>query len=246
MAELALSGATTIADHHYIFSDAYDFDPADLLFDTAQKFGVRFVFCRGGATQGRTFDEGRIKPIPTEPLEQMLASVEKSAARWHDPSPDSMRRVVLAPTTPTFSLDEGELREMAKTARAKGLRMHTHLSETSDYDAWTESKYGMRPIHWIGKNDWLGPDVWFAISPRWTTARFARSTRREQAWRTARRPMRGLDQASRRRTSCRAWAATYRLPSMAPRRTKQPTWRPLSTPHSPCIAPPRGRRHRGG
>ena len=32
MAELALSGATTIADHHYIFSDAYDFDPAVLLF----------------------------------------------------------------------------------------------------------------------------------------------------------------------------------------------------------------------
>lgn len=162
MAELALSGATTIADHHYIFSDAYDFDPADLLFDTASKFGVRFVFCRGGATMGRSFDEGRIKPIPTEPLAKMLASVEKSAGRWHDASPDSMRRVVLAPTTPTFSLDEGELREMAQTARSSGLRMHTHLSETSDYDAWTESKYGMRPIHWIGKQGWLGPDVWFA------------------------------------------------------------------------------------
>jgi cytosine/adenosine deaminase-related metal-dependent hydrolase len=162
MAELALSGATTIADHHYIFSDAYDFNPADLLFETASKFGVRFVLCRGGATQGRTFDEGRLKPIPTEPLDKMLGSIEATAARWHDPSPDSMRRVVLAPTTPTFSLDEGELREMAQTARAKGLRMHTHLSETADYDAWTESRYGMRPIHWIGKNEWLGPDVWFA------------------------------------------------------------------------------------
>ncbi|MFN3889557.1 MAG: amidohydrolase family protein [Beijerinckiaceae bacterium] len=162
MAELALSGATTIADHHYIFSDSYDFDPADLLFELASKFGVRFVFCRGGATMGRSFDEGRIKPIPTEPLGKMLASVEKSAARWHDASPNSLRRVVLAPTTPTFSLDEGELREMAQMARANGLRMHTHLSETSDYDAWTESKYGMRPIHWIGKHGWLGPDVWFA------------------------------------------------------------------------------------
>jgi cytosine/adenosine deaminase-related metal-dependent hydrolase len=162
MAELALSGATTIADHHYIFSDAYDFDPAELLFDTAQKFGVRFVFCRGGATQGRTFDEGRLKPIPTELLDKMLASIERSASRFHDASANAMRRVVLAPTTPTFSLDVGELREMAATARGKGLRMHTHLSETGDYDAWTESKYGLRPVHWMAKNDWLGPDVWFA------------------------------------------------------------------------------------
>lgn len=162
MAELALSGATTIADHHYIFSDTYDFDPGDLLFDTASKFGVRFAFCRGGATMGRSFDDGRLKPIPTESLEAMLGSVEASAARWHDASPDSMRRVVLAPTTPTFSLDPGELREMAATARAKGLRMHTHLSETTDYDAWTESKYGKRPIHWMGEQGWLGPDVWFA------------------------------------------------------------------------------------
>jgi len=79
MAELALSGATTIADHHYIFSDACDFDPAVLLFDTAQKFGVRFVFCRGGATQGLTFYEGRLKPISTEPLDKWLHT---SPSKW--------------------------------------------------------------------------------------------------------------------------------------------------------------------
>lgn len=66
MAELALSGATTIADHHYIFSKSYDFDPAEVLFDTADKFGVRFALCRGGATKGRNFDEDNTVPMPTE------------------------------------------------------------------------------------------------------------------------------------------------------------------------------------
>lgn len=162
MAELALSGATTIADHHYIFSKSYDFDPAEVLFDAAEKFGVRFALCRGGATKGRNFDDGRTTPMPTETLDAMLGAVEKAARRWNDSGPDSMRRVVMAPTTPTFSLDEGELREMAATARASGLWLHSHLSETTDYDEYTMEKYGMRPIHWIAQHGWLGPDVWFA------------------------------------------------------------------------------------
>ncbi|MCB1418333.1 MAG: amidohydrolase family protein, partial [Notoacmeibacter sp.] len=53
MAELVLSGATTIADHHYFYSDRYDFDPGEILFDMADQFGIRFVLCRGGATKAR-------------------------------------------------------------------------------------------------------------------------------------------------------------------------------------------------
>lgn len=162
MAELALSGATTIADHHYIFAKSYDFDPAEVLFDTAEKFGVRFALCRGGATKGRNFDEDKTVPLPTETLDEMIESVEQTARRYHDASTDSMRRVVFAPTTPTFSLEPEELRDLARAARAMGLRLHSHLSETTDYDDYTMAKYGMRPIHWISQYEWLGPDVWFA------------------------------------------------------------------------------------
>jgi cytosine/adenosine deaminase-related metal-dependent hydrolase len=162
MAELALSGATTIADHHYIFSKSYDFDPAEVLFDAADKFGVRFALCRGGATKGRNFDEDNTIPLPTETLDEMIDSVTATAKRFHDPSADSMRRVVVAPTTPTFSLEPEELRDLARASRALGLRLHSHLSESTDYDDYTMSKYGMRPIHWISQYEWLGPDVWFA------------------------------------------------------------------------------------
>lgn len=162
MAELVLSGCTTIADHHYFYSDRYDFDPGEILFDMADRFGIRFVLCRGGATKARAFDSTDITPLPTEPLDAMIAAVERDAKRWHDPAPGAMRRVVMAPTTPTFSLQEHELKEIAAAARALGLRLHSHLSENMDYVNHTTGLYGKRPVEWLAGHDWLGPDVWFA------------------------------------------------------------------------------------
>lgn len=162
IAELALSGCTTVADHHYIYPASWDFDPNEILFETAARFGMRFVLCRGGATKARAFDTPDITPLPTETLAEMLARTEAAAARWHDPAPDAMTRVVMAPTTPTFSLDPGELREIAQAARAMGLRLHSHLSENYGYVEHTLAHHGMRPVPWLAGHDWLGPDVWFA------------------------------------------------------------------------------------
>ncbi len=162
LAELALSGATTVADHHYFFADRYDYDPADVLFETAGEIGVRFVLGRGGATKTRTFDTPEIVPFPTEPLGHMLDGLATTAARWHDPQPDSMRRVAFAPSSPTFALATGELREAAAATRALGLRIHTHLSENHDYTDYTAAHFGQRPMPWLAEHDWLGPDVWFA------------------------------------------------------------------------------------
>ena len=44
-----------------------------------------------------------------------------------------MRRVVVAPTTPPHSMRPEELRETAAFARKRGLRLHSHLSETVSY-----------------------------------------------------------------------------------------------------------------
>lgn len=162
LAELVLSGATTIADHHYLFSPQYDFDPIETLFETAGQFGVRFVLCRGGATKGRNFDGDNTTPMPMETVDQMIGAVGDAASRRNDPAPDSMRRIVMAPTTPTFSLEESELKEIAAAARGFGLRLHSHLSENTDYNNYTMAKFNMRPVDWIARHDWLGPDVWFA------------------------------------------------------------------------------------
>lgn len=162
MLELALSGVTTVADHHYLYSDHFDFDPNEILFEIAEQFGMRFVLCRGGATKTRTFDEDKTTPMPTESLDQMLEAVSAATTRWHDPAEDAMTRVVMAPTTPTFSVETSQLKEIAATARSLGIRLHSHLSENDDYVHYTRDLFKQRPVMWMAEHDWLGPDVWFA------------------------------------------------------------------------------------
>lgn len=162
LAELLLSGTTTVCDHHYVFSDRYDYDPADILFEEADALGIRFVLARGGGTRGRSFDDPSLPPPPTETLDRFLAGIERTANRWHDPSQGSRARVAVAPTTPTFNVEAGELREIAGFARSNGLRLHSHLSENTAYVDYTLAKYGKRPVVWLAEHDWLGPDVWFA------------------------------------------------------------------------------------
>jgi 8-oxoguanine deaminase len=162
LTEMLLSGTTTIADHHYLFSDTYRFDPAQVIFEVARSLGIRLVLCRGGATITRRFDNDDFVPMPTETLDHMLKSVEACAQRFHDTSPGSLSQVVLAPTTPTWSIDPGELKEAIAAARRMKLRLHSHLSESSEYVDFCLSVHGKRPVEWLADHDWLGPDVWFA------------------------------------------------------------------------------------
>ncbi|MTI15764.1 amidohydrolase [Rhodobacteraceae bacterium RKSG542] len=162
MAELALSGATTVADHHYFYWDGYDFDVPQILFEIAEQFGMRYVLCRGGHTKTRRFDDETIRPLPTETLDGMILSVEDTKNRFHQVEDDAMRRVVFAPTAPTFSVFEHELKEVAAAARSMGIRLHSHLSENMGYVDYTMEHYGKRPVEWLAEHDWLGPNVWFA------------------------------------------------------------------------------------
>jgi cytosine/adenosine deaminase-related metal-dependent hydrolase len=161
LVELMLSGTTTAADHHYVFSDTYRFDPAAVIFEAARELGLRLVLCRGGGTIVHERADA-VLPVPVEPLDAMIRSVEACAQRYHDPAPDSMRRVSFAPTTPPWSVKPDELKVIASAARGFGLRLHSHLSETHDYVAFCLNNFGKRPVHWIADHDWLGPDVWFA------------------------------------------------------------------------------------
>lgn len=118
MAELLLSGVTTCADHHYLYHAHGSTESGDTLFDTADEFGLRFVLCRGGALESASAHPGFSKTaLQPETLEQMVGDIERLKSRYHQDTPDAMRRVVVAPTTPTFSLPPTLLRELAHTAR---------------------------------------------------------------------------------------------------------------------------------
>jgi cytosine/adenosine deaminase-related metal-dependent hydrolase len=160
MTELMLSGCTTLADHHYVYWKGIDYDPAKLLFDLAERFGLRFVLCRGGATLKRPF-EAADAPAP-ETLDLIVNDVERLTAKYHDAGPEAMRRVVMAPPTPNFSMRPEELKPMAQAARRLGIKLHTHLSETADYVVFCREKFNRKPVEFVADHDWLGEDVWFA------------------------------------------------------------------------------------
>ncbi|MBX3654900.1 MAG: amidohydrolase family protein [Ramlibacter sp.] len=162
LVELALSGCGTVADHNYHYWPGMPYDGSAILFEEAQALGLRFVLCRGGGTLSR-IDATELPPeLRPETLEQFLTDIERTAQRFHDPAPDSLRRVVVAPTTPPHSMRPGELKETAAFARERGLRLHSHLSETVHYHDTVHTQHGIKPIHFAESIGWLGPDVWFA------------------------------------------------------------------------------------
>lgn len=163
MVEQLLAGVTTCADHHILYSADGSTESGDQLFDIADEFGMRFVFCRGGAieTSQTQVDSGGV-PLKPESMEQMVSDVERLHAAYHETGPRPMRRVVMAPTTPTFSLSPLMLRELASVSRRLGVHMHSHLSETTDYVSFCRKNYHCLPVEFVAENDWLGPDVWYA------------------------------------------------------------------------------------
>jgi len=162
LVELALSGCATVADHNYLYYPGQDYDSSAILFEEAAALGLRFVLCRGGATLTRQLEAELPQALRPESMSAYMADMERLAAQFHDSAPDAMRRVVMAPTTPPYSMRPEELREAAALARKLGLRLHSHLSETVGYQDSTQAMHGLNPVRFCETVDWLGADVWFA------------------------------------------------------------------------------------
>lgn len=161
LAELALSGCSTTTDHHYVFprtSDGIDLLAAEI--DAAREIGVRFHPCRGSMDLGAA--AGGLPPDEiVQDTDVILTQTEEAVRRFHDPSPGAMLRVAVAPCSP-FSVTDRLMRESAALARRLGVRLHTHIAETRDEEAYCLRTYGRRPLELLGDLGWLGPDVWLA------------------------------------------------------------------------------------
>jgi cytosine/adenosine deaminase-related metal-dependent hydrolase len=96
-----------------------------------------------------------------EDRDTILTACAAAIDRHHDPSPGAMVRIALAPTSP-FSVTRELLVETAELARGRGVRLHTHLAETVEEEAFCVERYGCRPLEYLESLDWLGDDVWLA------------------------------------------------------------------------------------
>ena len=158
LAELMLSGATTVADHLYLFPNGARLDDE---IRAARELGVRFHPTRGSMSLGQS--QGGLPPDSVcENEDDILADCERVIDEFHDPTPGSMLRIGLAPCSP-FSVTAELMKKTAELARRHpGVNLHTHLAETIDENRFCEEKFGMRPLEYMESLGWTGDDVWFA------------------------------------------------------------------------------------
>src|SRR5664280_1266959 len=157
LAELALSGATTVFDHAYVFGNGCRVDDQ---IAAAAEVGTRFVVSRGSMSLGES--RGGLPPDDcVEDEDAILADSQRVIERYHDSRAGSMCQIALAPCSP-FSVTPELMRDSAALARRYGVRLHTHLAETLDEERYTLETLGRRPVDYLDSLGWVADDVWFA------------------------------------------------------------------------------------
>jgi cytosine/adenosine deaminase-related metal-dependent hydrolase len=156
LAELALSGCTTVFDHHYVFPRGR----AGLIeaeIQAAQELGVRLVASRGSMDLGRS--QGGLPPDElVEDLDTVLAETDRLADAYAGRADVG---IAVAPCSP-FSVTRELMTGSAELARRRGLRLHTHLAETVEEEAYCRELFGCTPVEYLEQLGWVAGDVWCA------------------------------------------------------------------------------------
>lgn len=156
---MARGGVTTAMDHHYVFPKNSG-DLSGAIIGAASDMGVRFTLARG--SMDRSEKDGGLPPdFAVETLEGALAATAATVDKHHDASFDAMTQIAVAPCSP-FSVSTELMKQGAELARAKGVRLHTHGSETVEEEQFCKELFGMGPTDYFESTGWLGDDVWMA------------------------------------------------------------------------------------
>jgi cytosine/adenosine deaminase-related metal-dependent hydrolase len=155
LAELALSGCTTVFDHHYLFPPGVT-GLLEAEIRAARELGVRIVASRGSMDLGES--QGGLPPDSVvESRDDALAATEAAAAL----ADGAQVEIAVAPCSP-FSVTRELMTESAELARRFGLRLHTHVAETVEEEDYCRELYGCTPVEYLGEVGWLADDVWCA------------------------------------------------------------------------------------
>jgi cytosine/adenosine deaminase-related metal-dependent hydrolase len=159
LAELALSGCTTSTDHLYVHPRrGGDLLSAEIA--AATDIGMRFHPTRG--SMSLSVKDGGLPPDEVvQDDDEILAACEAQVARHHDRRHGAMTRIALAPCSP-FSVTPSLMRRTAELAERLDVRLHTHLAENSEDDAFSLATFGCRPIEQFENAGWCSDRTWVA------------------------------------------------------------------------------------
>jgi cytosine/adenosine deaminase-related metal-dependent hydrolase len=159
LAELALGGCTTSTDHLYVAPKGGG-DLWSAQIQAAAELGFRFHPTRG--SMSLSVKDGGLPPDSVvQDEDEILADCERLVARHHDPAHGAMVRVAIAPCSP-FSVSPSLMRRAAELAERLDVRLHTHLAEDPDEDAYCLERFGRRPIEQFEEVGWMTDRAWVA------------------------------------------------------------------------------------
>ncbi len=157
LSELALGGCTTTTDHLHIHPHP---KLVDAEIAAAREVGLRFHPARG-AMDLREERGGVIPDAAVQTIEEILADCERLVSTYHDPSPGAMVRIAIGPSSPFDSTPE-LFQAAAELAERLDVRLHTHLAQVPDEEAYCVERFGRRPVDLFGDVGWGNARSWVA------------------------------------------------------------------------------------
>jgi 8-oxoguanine deaminase len=146
LTELLMSGVTCTSDHHYVFPDGLD-DAMDIQVEEAKRVGIRMMVTRG--SMNLSVKDGGLPPDSVvQDQHTILSDCERVIGKYHQRGEGAMVQIALAPCSP-FSVTRELMRETAVLAKRLDCRLHTHLAETKDEDAYCRATFGMSPLDYL-------------------------------------------------------------------------------------------------
>jgi cytosine/adenosine deaminase-related metal-dependent hydrolase len=157
LAELALGGCTTTTDHLHIHPRP---NLVDAEIAAARDVGLRFHPARG-AMDLRKEQGGVIPDAAVQTIDEILEDCERLVSAHHDPRPGAMVRIAIGPSSP-FDSTPQLFRDAADLAQRLDVRLHTHLAQVPDEEAYCLERFGRRPVDLFEDVGWGGARSWVA------------------------------------------------------------------------------------
>lgn len=171
LAELLMSGVTTTSDHHYVFPAGVG-NAMDIQVEEARKLGMRMTVTRGA--MNLSVKDGGLPPDSVvQDEDTILADCERVIGKYHERGEGAMIQIALAPCSP-FSVTRSLMCACGELAARHDCRLHTHLAETHDEDAFCRQAFGMSPVEYLEDTGWLGNRTWLAHGIHFSGAEIAR------------------------------------------------------------------------
>ena len=132
----------------------------DIQVEEARALGMRMTVTRG--SMDLSVKDGGLPPDSVvQDEDAILADSERVIGKFHEPGEGAMIQIALAPCSP-FSASTSLMRRTAELAEKCNCRLHTHLAETHDEDAYCRDHFGQSPLDYLESVGWLSDRTWLA------------------------------------------------------------------------------------